>query len=88
MRRTSQKVAISLDTGVFKRAEELRKASGESRSALVGRALRLLLADNARARDVEQYVLAYQRVPEGTPDERRARALARRSFKALAWDDT
>lgn len=85
--RVSEKVAISLEPELFRRAERLRQASGESRSALIGRALRQLLRSEARARDVEQYVQAYQRVPETGQDVERARRLARRSLTLLPWDE-
>jgi metal-responsive CopG/Arc/MetJ family transcriptional regulator len=85
--RASEKVAISLERELFDRAERLRRVSGESRSALLGRALRQLLRDEGLSRDVEQYVQAYRRVPESKDDERRARVLARRSLSALPWDE-
>jgi hypothetical protein len=72
---------------VFERAERLRKASGETRSALVARALRQLLRDESQTRAVAEYVEAYRRFPETATDQRRARALARKSAAALAWDD-
>jgi metal-responsive CopG/Arc/MetJ family transcriptional regulator len=87
MARASEKVAISLDQGLFERAERLRKASGETRSALVARALRQLLRDESQTRAVAEYVEAYLRIPETATDERRARALTRKSMTALAWDD-
>lgn len=87
MARASEKVAISLDQELFERAERLRKASGETRSALVARALRQLLRDEGQTRAVAEYVEAYLRFPETATDERRARALARKSVTALAWDD-
>lgn len=87
MGRASEKVAISLERELFLRAERLRRASGESRSALVGRALRQLLRDEDVASDVKLYIEAYRRVPETSRDERRARQLARRSLAALPWDE-
>ena len=39
------------------------------------------------ARDVEEYVAAYRRVPESSHDQRRARQLARRTLAALPWDE-
>jgi metal-responsive CopG/Arc/MetJ family transcriptional regulator len=85
--RASEKVAVSLERELFLRAERLRRASGESRSALVGRALRQLLRDEGVASDVKQYVEAYRRVPETKGDEKRARLLARHSLAALPWDE-
>lgn len=83
-----EKIAISVDHELLARAERLRSATGESRSALLGRALRLLLRTEAHAREVEQYVSALERMPESASDERRARAEARTSLAALPWDDT
>jgi metal-responsive CopG/Arc/MetJ family transcriptional regulator len=85
--RATEKVAVSLERRLFERVERLRKSSGESRSALVGRALRQLLRDEGQTRAAEQYVQAYQRVPETHADEERARVLARRSLVALPWDE-
>ena len=83
----SAKVAVSIDRSLLARAERLRSVTGESRSALVSRAVRLLLRDETRARDVEDYVEAYRRVPESQVDGRVARELARRAFTSLPWDD-
>jgi metal-responsive CopG/Arc/MetJ family transcriptional regulator len=85
--RATEKVAVSLERRLFERVERLRKTSGESRSALIGRALRQLLRDEGQTRAVEQYVQAYRRVPETHADEQRARMLARRSLTALPWDE-
>ena len=82
-----EKIAISVDQELLARAERLRSATGESRSALLGRALRLLLRTEAHARQVAEYVDAYTRMPESAGDERRARAEARKSLASLSWDD-
>ena len=84
---TSAKVAVSIDRRLLARAERLRSATGESRSALVSRAVRQLLRDETRARDVERYVDAYRRVPESPAERRAAGELARRSLASLPWDD-
>ena len=84
---SSAKVAVSIDRSLLARAERLRTATGESRSALVSRAVRHLLRDEARARDVQEYVDAYRRVPESPVERRVARELARRSLAALPWND-
>lgn len=87
MARPAEKVAISLDPALLERAERLRKATGESRSALVGRALRELLRAEERDRRVAEYVDAYRRVPESSGEIAQARRLAKRSLAAVAWDD-
>jgi len=83
----AEKVAISLDPELLARAERLRKETGESRSALVGRALRELLRAEERDRRVAEYVEAYRRVPETSREVAQVRTLARRSLAAVPWDD-
>jgi hypothetical protein len=87
MARKAEKVAVSLDRELLAHAERLRKSTGESRSALVGRALRQLLRSEARSARVAEYVEAYRRMPESAQDVRRARTVARRSLGTLPWDD-
>lgn len=84
---SSRKVSVSIDRFVYVRAERLRATTGETRSALIGRALRGLLRDEARARDVEKYVDAHRRAPETAVDEKVARRNAKRGIASLEWDD-
>ena len=83
----AEKVAISLDPELLARAERLRRRTGESRSALVGRALRALLSAEDRDRRVAEYVAAYRRAPETTRETATMRTLARRALAAVPWDD-
>ena len=83
----AEKVAISLDRALLDRAEKLRQTTGESRSALVGRALRALLHTEAKARRVAEYVDGYRRLPETPREIDVARKLARRSAANVDWDD-
>jgi hypothetical protein len=76
-----------MDAVLLARAEQLREATGESRSALVCRALRQLLRAEAHAASVRAYVDAYRRVPETTLDQRRAHSLALRSLSSLPWEE-
>ncbi|HKY37719.1 MAG TPA: hypothetical protein VJN18_17375 [Polyangiaceae bacterium] len=87
MSRAAAKVAVSLERDVFVRAERLRKRSGESRSALVGRALRELLRHDALAHEAQRYVDAYRRIPETLVEQRQARRLSRRAIAALPWKE-
>lgn len=87
MAKVSEKVAISLDRELLGRAERLRATTGETRSALVARALLQLVQQESSARRIEEYVDAYKRIPETPADVRAARALARRSISKLAWDE-
>lgn len=80
------KIAISLDATLLRRVEKVRSRTGESRSALVSRALRMLAEDSEHERRVEEYVEAYRAKPEGEAEVTMARALALRSLSALPWD--
>ena len=82
----AEKVALSLDRELLRRAEKLRKATGESRSALLARALRLLVGAESHAERVREYVAAYERAPEDARDIEAARDLAKRALAALPWD--
>lgn len=88
MARGAEKLAISLDRDLLRRAERLREATGESRSALVARALRQFLRAEELDRQVREYSEAYRSVPETASDARAARALARRSMAQVHWDDS
>jgi metal-responsive CopG/Arc/MetJ family transcriptional regulator len=83
----AEKVAVSLDSELLARAERLRKQTGESRSALVARALRALLRASERERLVAEYVEAYRQEPETLAEVAGARRLARRALASVAWDD-
>ncbi len=77
--------AVTLDREVLGAAERLRQKTGESRSALVNRALRLLVSDDARRAQVAQYVQGYREHPETDDDVAVARELAAATLKALPW---
>jgi len=87
MPKSASKVAISLDAELLLRAEHLRKSTGESRSALVSRALRRFLQAEDRAQKVRDYVQAYQRTPESIDEARAIGAISHASLKTLPWDD-
>jgi hypothetical protein len=85
--KSAAKIAISIDRELLVKAERLRRSTGESRSAIVARGMRLLLRMEARAARVAEYVEAYRRAPETVADVRGARALSRRALAHLPWDD-
>lgn len=87
MASTAEKIGISVDREVLRRAERLRKTTGESRSALFSRALLQLVAEAERAERVKEYVEAYRREPEQVDDAEVAHALAARSLASIPWDD-
>lgn len=84
---TRAKIAISLDAAVLARAEKLRRATGESRSALINRALRALVDQEARDVRVANYVDAYRQKPETKAEIAVAEMLASGSLAGVAWDD-
>jgi hypothetical protein len=83
----STKVAVSLDRDLFAHADRVRADTGESRSALFARALRALLATEARAKAVAQYVQAYRDKPETAEEVRAMRAASKRALATVPWDD-
>lgn len=87
MPRTAAKIAISLDAGLLESVGRVQRATGESRSAVLARAVRLLVREEERRAQVDEYVAAYRRVPESIRDVATARTLAKRSFAHVAWDD-
>jgi metal-responsive CopG/Arc/MetJ family transcriptional regulator len=58
------KIAVSLDPRVLARVEKVRKRTGESRSALVNRALAALAQQDAHDIRVAEYLRAYRHKPE------------------------
>ena len=81
------KIACSIDWRLLAQVERLRAVTGETRSAVVDRALAKLTNEELRAARVRRYVEAYRETPETNPDERTARDLARRTLSRLPWDD-
>ena len=83
----ASKIAVSLETELLRQVERVREQTGESRSALVSRALRLLTREDEHARRVREYVQAYRDKPETAAEITAARASAKRALAALAWDE-
>ena len=79
------KIAIRLDPRLLARIEHTRARTGESRSALVSRALALLSQEEERQAKTARYVLAYRDYPETTTEVDAARAAARRTLALLPW---
>jgi metal-responsive CopG/Arc/MetJ family transcriptional regulator len=82
----SAKIAFSLDARLLDRVERVRARSGESRSALIARALVALTEEQARGADIQRYVEAYRQHPETTEDVTASRASARRTLRRLPWN--
>jgi RNase adaptor protein for sRNA GlmZ degradation len=86
MARTA-KIAVSIDPELLRRVEEIRERTGESRSAAVTRALRLLTHEEENARLVREYVRAYRDHPETGEEIAVASAAAKRVLATVAWED-
>lgn len=87
MPRTSAKIAISLDPSLLEAVDRVQRETGESRSAVIARAVRRLVDAEAQRRRMAEYVEAYRRAPESESDVAAARALARRSLAHASWDE-
>jgi metal-responsive CopG/Arc/MetJ family transcriptional regulator len=81
------KIAVSLETELLRRVERVREQTGESRSAVVSRALRQLTREDEHARRVVEYVQVYRAKPETAAEVAAARSSAKRALALLAWDE-
>jgi metal-responsive CopG/Arc/MetJ family transcriptional regulator len=85
--RRVEKVAVSVDKDLLRAAERLRRETGESRSAIVSRGLRVLLESAERERRVRDYIAAYERCPETSAEVAAQRRLAARTLASVPWED-
>ena len=85
--RTS-KIACSIDTRLLASVERLRVRTGESRSAVVARALADLVGEQERRRQVQAYVQAYLDQPESAAEVREARRVAQQTLSRFTWNDS
>jgi len=83
----SAKIAVSIDAKLLARVERVRAGTGESRSALVSRALARLTDEDAKAHAIRQYVDAYRTTPESAREVAAARRAAKHALAGLSWDD-
>jgi metal-responsive CopG/Arc/MetJ family transcriptional regulator len=82
-----EKIAISLDSTLLERIERLRAVTGETRSAVIGRALLKLTHEELHAARIRRYVEAYRETPEQEQSVKTARKMARAALARLPWDD-
>ena len=80
-----EKVAVTIEREVLGAAERIRRRTGESRSALVNRALRQLVSLEAHRERVERYVTAYRKHPETEEEVKAASRLAAETLEGLEW---
>lgn len=86
MARTA-KIAVSVDRSLLDELESLRARTGETRSAAVARAIRLLTEAAEHERRVDEYRSVYTAHPESANEVTLARSTSRRALAALPWDD-
>jgi metal-responsive CopG/Arc/MetJ family transcriptional regulator len=79
------KIAISLPEEVLKAVERERAGSGESRSQIFRRAVELLLRQRKEREMSEQYIRAYQQVPETEEEIAAARHAASTILAEEPW---
>jgi hypothetical protein len=82
------KIAITIDRHLLAQVERVRAGTGESRSAVVGRAVARLTSEDMYEARVRRYVAAYRAQPETQSDVETARRIARRTLKRLPWKGT
>ena len=64
----SAKIAISLPVEVLRKVERLRKETGESRSALIRKAIERVFADREKAKRALAYIEGYRKYPDAVED--------------------
>lgn len=81
----TSKIAISLPEEVLAAVEREREESGESRSRIFRRAVDLLLRQRKEQEMSEQYIRAYQQVPETREEVTAARHSADAILAEEPW---
>jgi metal-responsive CopG/Arc/MetJ family transcriptional regulator len=81
----TSKIAISLPEEVLTAVEREREESGESRSQIFRRAVDLLLRQRKEREMSEQYIRAYQQVPETKEEVTAARRSASTILAEEPW---
>jgi metal-responsive CopG/Arc/MetJ family transcriptional regulator len=79
------KIAISLSEEVLATVEQERRQSGESRSQFFRRAVETLLRHQREKEMSEQYMRAYQRIPETSEEVEAARRAASNILAQEPW---
>ena len=82
----TEKVAISLSKDVLSKIEELRRETGESRSALIQRAMQKMLKEREKAGRIRSYVEGYRRQPETKAEIEAAELSASELLAREPWE--
>ena len=81
-----QKIAISLPAALVAEIERRRTTTGDTRSGLVARALKVYLHDTDAALRVRTYVESHVETPEQPSDVAVAQATAGYAFDGDRWE--
>jgi len=81
----TSKIAISISSDVLDEVEKERKLSGESRSEFFRRAVELLLKRRSEQKISEQYIRAYEQMPENETEIETVRSAARNILAGEPW---
>ncbi|MBI2328746.1 MAG: ribbon-helix-helix protein, CopG family [Chloroflexi bacterium] len=81
----TSKITISLPEEMLTAVEREREESGESRSQIFRRAVDLLLRQRKEREMSEQYIQAYQRIPETEEEVTAARRAASAILAGEPW---
>ena len=82
----TEKIAISLPTEVYREVEKARKATAETRSAFIRRAIELALKDREQKALIKKYVDGYEKNPETEEEVNAAQASAAALFAEEPWE--
>jgi metal-responsive CopG/Arc/MetJ family transcriptional regulator len=82
----SEKIAISLPASFLRRIEELRRQTGETRSAMVRRLIEERLRQQERGARVREYEDGYRKQPETAGEIAAAEAAASALLAEEPWE--
>lgn len=84
--RKTLKIAVSLPEELLEATERERRIRGESRSAFVQRAIRMVLEHKEKEEAISSYIEGYRRIPESTEEIEVARRTAEIVFAEEPWE--
>ena len=82
----SDKIAVSLPAGLVRQIERERKRTGETRSAFVQRAIRLVFSEQDRRKRVAEYIEGYRNQPETEDEIAAAEAAGAKLLAQEPWE--
>lgn len=83
----SAKIAVTVPDDLLREVERLRRRTRETRSAVVQRALRVVLKRAELDARLRQYEEGYRQLPESDAEVDAAERRARAVLTAIDWDE-